>query len=96
MAGRVHASAPFIITTSMMQKAYWKKQGACTPTQYKIYLCDEDWRVHACQSFHQKGYEYASCKHAPTRHHHKKIFGYTYCFSWDNYVQPYHHALCVM
>jgi hypothetical protein len=39
---------------------------------YKIYLHDDDERVHACRLLHRKGYEERKLMHAHARHYQQK------------------------
>ena len=40
--------------------------------QYKLYVRDDDERVHACHFLHQIGYEKKKCMPAHVRHHQQK------------------------
>ena len=63
----MHANAgghhQHIGTAPIMQKACWEK---------RFYIRDDDDEVHACQFFHQIGYDGKTCMHAGRRHHHQK------------------------
>jgi hypothetical protein len=41
--------------------------------RYKFYIRDDDDEVHACQFFHQIGYDGKTCMHAGRRHHQKYL-----------------------
>jgi hypothetical protein len=58
----VHGNAPchhqHLNAASIMQKVYWENEELevlTPPLQYKIYLHNDDKRVHACHFLHQIG-----------------------------------------